>query len=116
MTPARVARRPQATRDIRDAARYYLREGGPALAQRFVESVEAELAHIARHPDTGSRRYATAGLLNDLRFGRPRKFPYLIFYFYFEAASRVEIVRVLHASRDIPASMRDDESEQPPRA
>lgn len=102
----RVARRARAERDIDEAAAYYFAEGGIELELRFIDALEAALRHVAAHPGTGSPRYATELNSPGLRFWPVKRFPYLIFYV--EGADHVDVWRVLHKHRDIPAWLRDE--------
>ena len=56
------------------------------------------------NPATGSLRYGDQSGLPGLRFWPIRRFPHLVFYV--EQADRVDVLRVLHGSRDIPAALR----------
>lgn len=92
---------PLADWDIREAIQYYRKEGGSALAKRWAKSVETAIRHIAANPGTGSLRYQSLLSIPDLRFWPVERFPYLIFYI--ERQTCVEIWRVLHGRRDLPA-------------
>lgn len=94
---------PQAEREIRQTTAHYRVEGGDPLALRWAEAVSAALRHISAHPQTGSVRYAMQLNLAGLRFWPVKKFPYLVFYI--EGDSQIDIWRILHAQRDIPAWM-----------
>lgn len=101
MKPVRV--RPLADRDI-DLALAYLADGNPAAAAQFLRELEAAFARIASRPRIGSPKYSR--LLRGVRFWRLRRFPYLVFYV---AQPRfVDVLRVLHGARDIPALLRDE--------
>ena len=68
-------------------------------------------AHIARRPATGSPRYALqvglAGLApENVRFWRLGRYPYLVFYI--ERNDHVDVWRVLHEQRDIPAWLHEE--------
>lgn len=67
------------------------------------------MRHIASHAATGSPRYgyAVASGVEALRFWQMKRFPHLVFYIEF--ADQISVIRVLHASRDIPASLRGEE-------
>lgn len=95
-----LRRRRLADADIAGAVDYYLLES-PALALRFVDAVEQAFRHIQRHPGTGSTRYAHELNLPGLRSWPLRRFPYLVFYC--ESPDAIDIWRVLHGQRDIPA-------------
>lgn len=106
MKPRPVFRRERASRDLLDAATRYLDDGGEALALRFVAAVEATIKQLAARPGSGSPRYAALIRRPGLRFRQPRRFPYLIFYV--ERPEHIDVLRVLHASRDIPSTLRQD--------
>ena len=76
-------------------------------AAAFVDALEQAMSHISRHPASGSPRYAHELSIPGLRHWPLRKFPYLVFYM--ELSNRVEVWRVLHGPRDIPAWMQSPE-------
>lgn len=92
-----------ADRDLRQALIRYRAES-PALAERFLARIEQVLEHIGQHPETGSLRYAEALDIPGLRCWPCRQFPWLVFYL--GQPSRIEVIRVLHANRDMPESLR----------
>lgn len=100
-----VIRHRKADQDIAQAAEYFGKHGGLRLELEFVEALAAAFGHLSRHPDAGSERYANPLRLEGLRFWPMRKFPYLIFYL--DRGDRLEVLRVLHAERDIPAWLQD---------
>ncbi len=67
--------------------------------------MEQAYGHIGRHPARGSSRYAHELNLPGLRNWPLSKFPCLVFYV--ENADHVDVWRVLHAERDIPAWMKE---------
>lgn len=103
MTAKRVVLTAQARREVRQITDWNRQESGNALAQRWAAAVEAELRHIAAHPKTGATRYAVQLKLDQLRFWPVTGFPYLVFYN--EHDQRIDVGRILHAQRDIPAWM-----------
>ncbi len=103
MTAKRIVRRILASRDIEDAVDYYLREAGERVALAFIDEVEGAFSAIARTPAAGSPRYAFELDLPGLRAWPLKRYPYLVFYV--EGDDRVDVWRVLHAHRDIPAWM-----------
>ncbi len=107
MIAKRVVLSHQARRDIRDTTAWYRKEGGTALAQRWVNAVERGVRHLGAHPKTGITRYAVQLNLDELRFWPLDGFPYLLFYF--ERPQHIEVGRVLHAQRDVPAWMGEGE-------
>ena len=105
MKAKRVAVRRAAARDIDAAVGHYQQEGGAALALRFVAALDEAYRHIRRFPATGASRYATEIGITGLRFWPLNKFPYLVFYV--EREDHVDVLKVLHAQRDIPAWLTD---------
>jgi toxin ParE1/3/4 len=70
--------------------------------------VERAYRHIVAQPATGSQRYAHELDLPGLRSWPLKRYPYLIFYV--ERDDHLDVWRVLHGERDIPAWMREPES------
>ena len=104
-----VVLRERALRDIDEAVEHYLVSAGPEVALSFIDALEDARYRIGVHPASGSPRYAHELGLPGLRFRSTGKFPYLLFYFENEAD--VDVWRVLHAARDIPAWMREPRQE-----
>lgn len=98
-----VVPREQARRDVDDAVAYYLREGAAAAAVGFIDALEQAYAHIGRHRASGSLCYAHELNLPGLRCWPLHRYPYLVFYL--DHADHVDVWRVLHGRRDIPAWM-----------
>ena len=90
-----------AQRDVEDAIDYYVQEASALIADGFVDALEQAYAHIARHPATGSPRHAHELDLPGLRSWPLNRFPFLVFYV--EQNDHTDVWRVLHAQRDIPA-------------
>ena len=108
-----LARRALADRDVDEALDHYLAEAARA-AEGFVKSMERAYGHIRRAPDSGSPRWAHALDLPGLRAWPLKRYPYLVFYVVLPA--RIEVWRVLHMRRDMPAWLAEDESASPPPA
>ena len=100
-----VVLREQAWRDIDEAVEHYLVEAGPAVALAFIDAVENARRRIGEQPRSGSPRYAHDMDIPGLHFRSAGKFPYLIFYV--ESEAEIDVWRVLHGARDIPAWMRE---------
>jgi toxin ParE1/3/4 len=64
---------------------------------------------IGERPRTGSPRFSNEFELPGLRSRRLGRFPYLVFYV--EEADRIDVWRILHAQRDIAASLRQAKSD-----
>lgn len=101
MTSKPVVPRQRARRDVEEAVDYYAREAGERVALGFIDSVEHAFRALARHPAAGSPRYAHELNLAGLRTRPIRRYPYLVFYV--ERADHIDVWRVLHAKRDVPA-------------
>lgn len=98
-----VVPRELALRDVREAVAFYLEEGGERVALAFTDALERAFIQIGHHPAAGSSRYAHELEIPDLRTWPVGRFPYLAFYVARDP--QVEVWRVLHAQRDLPAWM-----------
>jgi toxin ParE1/3/4 len=98
-----IVLREQAEQDIQKAVDYYLGEGAERAGSKFIDALERAFKQIERHPAAGSPRYAQELDLPGLRHWPVKRFPYLVFYV--ELGEHVDVWRVLHARRDIPAWM-----------
>ncbi len=92
-----------ASADIEAAVDYYLDTAGPDIAVGFVNDFEAAVTHLTQFPFSGSLRFGYELEIPDLRSWSLGNFPYLIFYLPDE--DHLDIWRVLHAQRDIPAHL-----------
>jgi toxin ParE1/3/4 len=98
----RVIRRPAAKRDLIEHFVFLGEEAGLGAGERFMEAVKRSFERLRRTPAIGS----PCEFLNPV-WAELRRWPsigfsdYPVFYRY--RASDVEIVRVLHGSRDIAA-------------
>jgi toxin ParE1/3/4 len=93
--------------DVDAALDHYLAEAGSDVPQRFVSAVEQAIRNIGRAPRSGSLRFAHDLEIPDLRCWPLTRFPYLVFYV--EHADHVDVWRILHTRRDIPASLADND-------
>jgi toxin ParE1/3/4 len=98
---ARVA----AERDVEQAAEYYSREAGEKVALDFAEALGSAYRTISERPGLGSPRYSHALGMPGLRTRKLTRFPFLIFYV--ERDDHVDVWRLLHTKRDIPAWLQD---------
>jgi toxin ParE1/3/4 len=96
-----VIPRELALRDVEQAVAYYLDEGAPSAALGLIDALEKAYSHISRHPATGSPRYAHELNLSGLRFWPLTRYPHGVFYI--EKEDYIDVWRVLHGQRDIPA-------------
>jgi toxin ParE1/3/4 len=96
-------RRRSARIDIDVAADYYDHEAGPDVALRFIDAVEAAVESLAGQPGAGSSIWGERVKVTGLRSRPVARFPYLVFYM--EHEEHIEIWRVLHVRRDLPAEL-----------
>lgn len=88
-----VLRTPEARLDLVDAA-LYIAEDDPAAADRFLDAIAKTMQRLARHPLLGRTRPELAPGL--------RSFPHRQYVIFYRPIDRgIEVVRVLHGSRDI---------------
>lgn len=92
--------------DIDAAALHYRNEAGLTTALAFVDALEAAVGHLQQHPLTGSLRFAFELEIPELRSWPLQRFPYLVFYV--AGDELVDIWRVLHSRRDVPAFLTSD--------
>ena len=109
MTGKPVVLRERARRDVEAAVEHYLAEASADVALTFIDALEAAFLRMGAHPASGSPRYARELDLPGLRASLVTGFPYLVFYVEGEAA--VDVWRVLHAARDIPAWLQEPPEE-----
>jgi toxin ParE1/3/4 len=107
----RVVLRERARHDVETAVDWYREEADEDTALRFVNAVEAALAHVGRYPSSGSARYSMELGIPGLRCWQIEGSPYLVFYV--ERTDHVDVWRVLHVHRDIPAWMHDPDDPGP---
>ena len=104
-----IVPREQANTDVNEAIDHYLNETAEQAAFGFIKALEQAYIHIGRHPATGSPRYAHELSLPGLRCWPLTRYPQLIFYI--ECDEHIDVWRVLHGQRDIPAWLSTDPEE-----
>ena len=99
----------QAADDLEQALDYFFDVANLQLAERFRDAVGDAVAHIERHPSTGSTRHSVSDAQPPLRFWTINNFPYAVFYFAHlqHPDPHINIVRVLHQASDIPQHLQD---------
>ena len=105
MTQEPVVLRARARRDIDEAIEHYSTVAPAAVTQAFIDALEKAFRQMAEHPASGSPRYAQELGLPGLRLWVVKGFTYLAFYV--EREEDIDVWRVLHAARDIPAWLRE---------
>ena len=95
-----VTKWPDAAEDLVRHGEYYVRQGSPETASRFLRAADAAFKLLAPMPEMGAPRAYPNRKLSGLRMWPIRGFPeHLIFYR--PTQHGIEVVRVLHAKRDI---------------
>jgi len=102
-----VVPRELARRDVEVAIDHYAQEAGADIALGFIKALHEAYRAIGDHAGIGSPRYAHELDLPGLRSRRLARFPFLVFYV--ERDDHIDVWRVLHAKRDIPAWLEEDE-------
>ena len=101
----RILRSDKALRDL-DELTAYIQNDSPGAAIRFLAAAEESFKLLATSPELGQRQTFRRPELVDLRVWQVRGFEnFLIFYRPLEHG--IEVVRVLHAARDIGAAFDD---------
>ena len=97
-----VNKRPPAVADLIEIADFLALTSGLAAADRFLDLVEETLATIAAMPGIGTLWGSERPALDAVRFFPVTRFRnHLIFYRQVEGG--IEVVRVLHGARELPA-------------
>lgn len=105
MTAKPVIPRSKARTDVELATEYYADEVGADVAFGFLDALEQAYTFIGEMPAGGSSRWSHELNLPGLRTMGLKGFPWLVFYLELEA--HVDVWRVLHAKRDMPAWLAD---------
>jgi toxin ParE1/3/4 len=100
-----VVPRDRANRDVDDAVTYYLKEDAEEAALGLVDALDDAYGLLGRHPAIGSSRYAHELGIPGLRSWSLPRFPYVVFYI--ERGDHIDVWRILHGHRDIPALMQE---------
>jgi toxin ParE1/3/4 len=98
---ARVLKRESAKRDLIAQWVWYAENASIEVADRFLRAVDNTLNLLARQPESGSKFFVRKPELEGMR-----KFPVSgafekILLFYFPLPNGVDLVRVIHGSRDL---------------
>jgi len=102
-----VIPRERANLDIDEALHHYVTQANEKIAFGFIDALERAFYHIAHHPAAGAPRYAHELNLPCLCFHPLKRYPYFVFYKEYD--DHIDVWRILHANRDIPAWMTDPE-------
>jgi toxin ParE1/3/4 len=110
MTKRRVVFRRKAEEDIEDIA-YYIAQDNVRAAEAFREALENACFLLAERPEIGPLRSFGNPRLSDVRLWPIRGFErYLLFYRV--AGDTLDVIRVVHGARDLPALFEETEPEE----
>ena len=87
--------------DVRGQARFLATAASREIATRFIDAFEAVLERLQQFPRQGTPWPTGNPELQGIR--RLLMTTFRIWIFYRETPTHIEIVRVLHGSRDLPA-------------
>lgn len=105
MSTRPVVLRERAQHDVVETVEHYRIEASTPVALAFVDALEQAFRGIGEYPASGSPRYARELDLPGLRSYLVTGFPYVVFYI--EGAEDIDVWRVLHAVRHIPAWLQE---------
>jgi toxin ParE1/3/4 len=106
-----VVVRPKARRDLDDQAVYLAEEASPAIGYRFLVAAESTFALLATQPQIGWRpKVKRPKGLESLRMFTISGFEKVL-VLYRPTPDGVEIVRVVHGSRDLRAVIRSERAD-----
>ncbi len=89
----------QARTDVVELA-VYIGQDDISAASRFLDATDETFALLARQPFIGAKHTTKNARLEGIRVFRVKKFPNHL-TFYIARENEIEIVRVLHGSRDL---------------
>ena len=102
--PKRLVFRAASREDAKAIADHYWEAAGEQIALRFIDALQHTYLSIEKNPLLGSMRYSVVANMPGLRSRRIPRFPYLVFYAVEE--ERIQVARILHERRDLPAILR----------
>jgi toxin ParE1/3/4 len=104
-----VIARELASRDAEQAISAYIIEAGRDVALGFIDALEDAYEHIGANSAGSSPRWGQELNLAGLRSRKLKRYPYLVFFMVHE--DHIDVWRILHAQRDIPAWLQNTEEE-----
>lgn len=105
MSESRYVVRPKADRDLEDQAHYYGTEATPEVGHRFLVAAHDTFGLLATQPNMGWQSRLTHPELRVLRVFRVKGFERIL-VLYLPLLDGVEILRVVHGSRNLQALLR----------
>jgi len=105
-----VIKKPQANEDLTDIFEY-IGQDSPHAADRFLVAADLTFAKLARVPGLGQRWPSPIPQLVDVRVWPLRGFRNFLI-FYRPTGDGIEVLHVIHASRDIPRILEAREAKE----
>jgi toxin ParE1/3/4 len=102
VSASRYAVRPNADRDLDEQARYYATATSAEVGHRFLVAAHDTFALLATQPNMGWRSRLKRSELQHLRVFRVKGFEKMLIL-YLPLPNGVEILRVVHGSRNLQA-------------
>jgi toxin ParE1/3/4 len=99
-----IVRRRQADLDLLEQAAF-IAQDDPDAARRLFDAVASTLSMLEGRPRLGRRVPFPSRHLRGLRMRGVTEFPNQI-VFYLATKDGIEVVRILHAARDLPEALR----------
>lgn len=96
----RILRRPAAEDDLAAQWVWYAENGGTEVADRFLSAVQATLSALARRPASGTLLTTGVRELQGIRRFRVGGGFERILLFYIPVPNGIDLIRVIHGSRD----------------
>jgi plasmid stabilization system protein ParE len=106
VTLAGIEFREAAIADLLQIHAHLRSEASLQLADRFLMAVERTTQQIRRYPNAGALFRTQRSSLTGLRWWSVTDFPRYLLY-YIAGADRLDMVRVLHGSRDTKRELRE---------
>lgn len=100
--------RPKADQDLDDQAYYLVKKASPEVGHRFLIAAHETFGLLAAHPEMGWHPRLKHPRLASLRVFRVSGFERIL-VLYRPRPEGVEILRVVHGSRDLQAFVRREE-------
>ena len=82
----------------------YFADHNPEVGRRFMNEVEANLELLSSNPLLGTRFTSASERFSDLRYWTMAAFPNHVIFYRVEATA-LNVVRILHGSRDLHAAI-----------
>ena len=97
--------------DIQLRSAWYTNKGGPALAIRFIDALEATVDNLELNPSRGRKPFPRDPQLTDLHaILLERPFQRLILFYRFTDEA-LTLERLIHGARDLPQRIRESPAE-----